>query len=113
VTQFLSPAVAPALVLPPVVTVGRDGLRLSAEARIAIRRRRGHHRPAVERARAPVRQPRDRSAVRGGGRSRRARAVLRAQTETLVACYGDLVAALRGRAGELHGALTTALAPAR
>jgi hypothetical protein len=27
---------------------------------------------------------------------------------TLVPCYSDLVAALRGRAGELHGALTAA-----
>jgi hypothetical protein len=42
--------------------------------------------------------------------SRRARAAPTGRKTVLVPCYSDLVAALRGRAGEFHGALTARFA---
>ena len=96
----------PRLTLPPVVTATPDGLRLSAEARVAI-----HDGAAVTigrlwggldfqlaaRAVDPVAVELGALALSGE----------RCPTR-LVPCYGDLVAAARGRAGELHGALTQA-----
>lgn len=110
------------LALPPVVTATPGGLRLSAEARVAI-----HDGASVTAGR-----------VWGGldfrfGRSSRAAiepvavdlgelelscergapaaaAGTAAAAITLVPCYGDLVAALRGRTSEFHGALTAGFA---
>ena len=109
VARFLTLRIAPPrLRLPPVVSATAAGLRLSAEAAIAIA---------------------DGGAVTTGrlwgGLDFRfaARAVDRVAVELgalelscertptrLVPCYGDLVTAIRGRAGELHGALTTTFA---
>jgi hypothetical protein len=125
VTALLSLRIAPpVLTLPPVVTAVPGGLRLSAEAALAIRdgtttadgRLWGGldfrlapsaiepiavdlgdlelscQRPAPP---APATAPApDRAAAPAADR------------RILMPCYSDLVAALRGRAGELHGALT-------
>jgi len=109
VTRFLSVRLAPpTLALPPVVTATPTGLRLTAEARIAIRdaatTTTGRVWGGLDftfAARAV-----DRVAVDLG-----ALELSCERTPTrLVPCYGDLVAALRGRAGELHGTLTTTFA---
>ncbi|HEU4729814.1 MAG TPA: hypothetical protein VFT22_18085 [Kofleriaceae bacterium] len=104
-TLRLSP---PRLTLPPVVTTSPGGLRLSAEARVAIHdgaaTTTGRVWGSVEfrfatRAVEPV-------AVDLGALElscERSRA-------TLVPCYGDVVAALRDRAAEFHGALTQTFA---
>jgi hypothetical protein len=107
VTEFLTLRLSPLqLTLPPVVTVSHGDLRLSAEARVAIR-----DGTTVTTGR-----------VWGGLDFRfAARAIAPAGVElgdlalscertptTLVPCYGDLVAAVRGRSHELHGALTDA-----
>jgi len=109
VTRLLSLRLSPLrLTLPPVVTASAGGLRLLAEARVAIRDG------------ASVTTGR----VWGGLDFRfAARAVdpvavdlgeLELSCErtatTLVPCYGDLVAAVRGRAGDFHGVLTTTFA---
>lgn len=104
-TLRLSP---PRLTLPPVVTAAHGALRLSAEARVAI-----HDGATVTTGR-----------VWGGLDFRfAARAVDRVAVDlgelelscertatTLVPCYSDLVAAVRARSGEFHGALTEAFA---
>ena len=104
-TVRLSP---PRLTLPPVVTVAHGGLRLSAEARVAIR-----DGTTVTTGR-----------VWGGLDFRfAARAVDRVAVDlgelelscertatALVPCYSDLVAAVRVRSSEFHGALTEAFA---
>jgi len=107
------------LALPPVVTVAGTGLRLAADARVALHdgatlttgrvwagldfRFAGSATPlsvalgelelACERAAADGLAP-------TGPRAAPDRPV------TLVPCYGDLVAAMRGRAAEFHAALT-------
>ena len=109
VTEWLSLRLAPLhLTLPPVVTAAHGGLRLSAEARVAIRdgasvttgrvwggldfRFAAH---AVDHVTVDVGEL----------------ALSCERTATmLVPCYGDLVAAVRGRSGEFHGALTKAFA---
>jgi hypothetical protein len=139
VTALLSLRLSPPqLTLPPVVTVAPGGLRLSAEARVAIRdgaslttgrvwggldfqfSPSSVERVAVdlgalelscERAAATDR----RSAIAGGGdrdgSAGGAGGVPRGIDRiTLVPCYGDLVAALRGRTAEFHGALTASFA---
>ena len=109
VAQLLSLRIAPPrLRLPPVVSATAAGLRLSAEAQIAIR-----DGDAVTAGRVWggldfqfAARAVDRVAVELG-----ALELSCERTATrLVPCYGDLVAAIRGRAGELHGALTTAFA---
>jgi len=109
VTELLTVRLSPlSLALPPVVSVAGVGLRLSAEARVAIR-----DGDTVTTGR-----------VWGGLEFRFAtHTVSRVAVElgalelscertatTLVPCYGDLVAALRGRASDFQGALTTAFA---
>ena len=103
--------------LPPVVTAAPDGLRLSAEARLELRdgpsRAAGRlwgglafrfSRHAVE----PVAVDLDELELTcERGPASPATAAPDRAMRTLVPCYADLVAALRGRAGELHGALTT------
>src|SRR5262249_30717771 len=94
------------------VTAAPDGLRLSAEARLAIRDGANASNARLwggldfrfaPHAVAPV-------AVDLGelelSCERAATPSATTDAVTLVPCYGDLVAALRGRAGELHGALT-------
>jgi len=108
VTRFLSLRLSPLqLTLPPVVTAVPGGLRLSAEARVAI-----HDGPSVTTGR-----------LWGGLDFQFARTVDRVAVDlgeleltcertgtTLVPCYSELVAALRGRAQEFHGALTSTFA---
>jgi hypothetical protein len=109
VATFLSLRLSPPhLTLPPVVTAAHDGLSLSAEARVAI-----HDGTSLTTGR-----------VWGGLDFRFAShavdhvAVDLGELElscertatTLVPCYSDLVAAVRGRSGEFHGALTEAFA---
>jgi hypothetical protein len=98
----------PTLTLPPVVTAAPGGLRLLAEAQVAI-----HDGASVAAGRLwggldfrfapsavePV-------AVDLGELELSCERAASGDTRTLVPCYGDLVAAVRGRAGELHGALT-------
>jgi hypothetical protein len=108
VATFLSLRVEPPrLTLPPVVTATPDGLRLSAEARLAIHdgatRTTGRVWGGLDfrfapRAVEPVAVDLDALAL-----SCEAGALLKP-------CYGDLVAAVRGRTGELHGALTRTFA---
>ncbi|HEX4420300.1 MAG TPA: hypothetical protein VH165_20430 [Kofleriaceae bacterium] len=105
VTQFLSLRLAaPRLRLPPVITAAAGALRMSAEARIAI-----HDGGATTTGRVwgglafrfaphavePIAVDLDELAL----------SCERAPT-TLVPCYDDLVAAMRGRATEFHGVLT-------
>ncbi|HEY0193466.1 MAG TPA: hypothetical protein VGC42_20255 [Kofleriaceae bacterium] len=109
VTSLLSLRLAPpTLRLPPVLSVAGAGLRLSAEAAVAI-----HDGQATTHGR-----------VWGGLGFRFApRGVVPVTVEldelaltcersptVLAACYGDLVAAIRGRSDELHGALTRTFA---
>jgi hypothetical protein len=126
VTELLSIRLSPlALTLPPVVTAAPRGLRLSAEARLAIHdgstATDGRLWGGIDfrfAPRAPERQSRE---VQDDRRERAAlepiavdlgelelscERAAAAPSVTLVPCYSDLVAALRGRAGELHGALT-------
>lgn len=100
------------LTLPPVVTPQPDGLRLSAEARVPIR-------DGASLATGRVWGGLDfRFSARGVDRVAADVAVDLGALElscertatTLVPCYSDLVAALRGRAGEFHGALTETFA---
>jgi hypothetical protein len=109
VAAFLSLRIAPPrLTLPPVVTATAAGLRLSAEATVAIT-----DAGTVTTGRIwgglDVRfSPRavERVAVDLG-----ALELSCERTPTrLVPCYGDLVSAIRDRGGELHGALTTTFA---
>ncbi|HET7501880.1 MAG TPA: hypothetical protein VFK02_12775 [Kofleriaceae bacterium] len=105
VTELLTLRLAPPrLTLPPVVTASPGGLRLSAEARVAI-----HDGAATTTGR-----------VWGSLEFRFAAHAIEPigvdlgalelscerSATTLVPCYGDLVAALRGRAAEFHGVLT-------
>lgn len=108
VTQLLSLRIEPPrLTLPPVVTPSATGLHLAAEAKLAIHD--GNQRADgrvwggldfrfAARSVDPVAVELD------------ALALTCERGATLVPCYGDLVAALRGRTAELHGALTETFA---
>jgi hypothetical protein len=105
VTEFLTLRLSPLqLTLPPVVTVSHGDLRLSAEARVAIRDGTtlttgrvwgGLDFRLAARSVEPI-------AVDLG---ELALSCERTAT-TLVPCYSDLVAAVRGHSREFHGALT-------
>ena len=107
VARFLSLRLAPLhLTLPPVVTATPGGLRLSAEARVAI-----HDGTTVTTGR--VWGGLDVAfAARGLDHAEVGLGALELSCErsatTLVPCYGDLVAAVEGRSAEFHGALTEA-----
>ena len=108
VTQFLSLRISPLrLALPPVLVPSPLGLRLSAEARVAIA-----DGPAVTTGR--VWGGLDFRFTRNAGEVDVDLGVLElsceAQATRLVPCYADLVAAIRGRSAEFHGALTAAFA---
>lgn len=112
VTELLTVRLSPpTLALPPVVSVGPDGLELSAEARIAIRdgatRTTGRLWGGLA-FRFARQSPDEVAAV--AVELRALELSCERTATTLVPCYGDLVAAIRGRAGELHGALTSAFA---
>lgn len=115
----------PRLTLPPVVTAAPDGLRLSAEAAIDLRDSgvviRGRlwggldFRFAAAAPRSVASGPGVTAATVDVGAlelscvssdTGSARTPAGDPIVSLVPCYSDLVAALRGRAGELHGALT-------
>ncbi|TMQ05459.1 MAG: hypothetical protein E6J90_48920 [Deltaproteobacteria bacterium] len=128
----------PQLTLPPVVGAAPGGLRLSAEARVAIRdgatttmgRLWGgldfRFSPASVDPAGEVPRPAgravgvptpldlaaqvDRVAVDLGALELSCERGAAAAAMTLVPCYSDLVAALRGRTAELHGALTASFA---
>lgn len=108
VTEFLSLRLSPLhLTLPPVVTATRGGLRLSAEAHVAIR-------DGASLTTGRVWGELD----FGFGNAIDHVAIDLGELElscertatTLVPCYGDLVDAVRGRSREFHGALTEAFA---
>lgn len=108
VTQFLSLRISPLrLALPPVLAPSPHGLRLSAEARVAVA-----DGPSLTTGR--VWGGLD---VRFGGALGSTEVDLgvlelscEAQPTRLVPCYADLVAAIRGRGSDFHGALTSAFA---
>jgi hypothetical protein len=102
VTQFLSVRISPpALALAPVVTPDRDRLRLAADARIAIVDG-DHH--TLGRVYGAL------DAAFPAGVDIGALELSCEKTPwTLVPCYGDLVAALRDRGADFHGALTEQL----
>jgi hypothetical protein len=112
VAQFLSVRISPPrLALPPVVARGEHGLRLASDARIAIR-------DADTTTTGRVFGALDFALAAGNGPSARAVDVDLGALElacersptTLVPCYADLVAALRDRGADFHGALTDAFA---
>jgi hypothetical protein len=120
VRQFLSLRLSPpTLRLPPVVSAVPGGLRLAAEARLAI------HDGATTTAGRAWGALTFQLAAASPSPSRSAPGAARSITEvavdlgelalscertptTLVPCYGDLVAAIRGRSREFHAALTQA-----
>jgi hypothetical protein len=107
VASYLSIRISPlSLALPPVISAGPGGsLRLSADARVTIRdggtATTGRVFGALDFTFAP---PTRAVAVELGALEL---ACERSKT-TLVPCYGDLVAAMRDRGDEFHGALTAA-----
>jgi hypothetical protein len=108
VTEFLSLRISPLrLALPPVLAPSLHGLRLSAEARVAIA-----DGPALATGR--VWGGLDFRFTRAAGEVDVDLGVLElsceAQPTRLVPCYADLVAAIRGRSADFHGALTSAFA---
>lgn len=124
VTEYLSIRLSPLrLALPPVIAPGPDGLRLAADARVSIGD--GAH-SAVGRVygaldlrfAAPATPTSSAAASPGlpapGLPTHVSIGALELSCErdplTLVPCYGDLVAALRDRGHEFHGALTEAFA---
>jgi hypothetical protein len=113
VTEYLSIRLSPlALALPPVISPGPPGtLRLAADARVAIDA--GATKPTIGRiygaldfAFAAARGTELPTSVDLGDLD------LSCERDpwTLVPCYGDLVAAVRDRGREFHGALTDAFA---
>lgn len=100
VIDFLSVRIsAPTLALAPVVTPAGNKLRLAADARIAIvdegQRTIGRVYGALD------------LAMPGGIDLGALELSCEKTGATLVPCYGDLVAALRDRGADFHGALTT------
>jgi len=100
VAEFLSVRIsAPTLALAPVVTPNGSKLRLAADARIAIvdegQRTTGRVYGALD------------LAMPTGVDLGALELSCEKTAATLVPCYGDLVAALRDRGADFHGALTT------
>ena len=100
VAQFLSVRIStPTLALAPVVVPDGARLRLAADARIAIvdegQRTTGRVYGALD------------LALPGGVDLGALELSCEKTAATLVPCYGDLVAALRDRGADFHGALTT------
>jgi len=104
VQQYLSIRISPVrLALPPVIAPARDGLRLSADTRVAI-----GDGAAVTTGRAWGGL--DFGFANGSldvGLGALELSCERGPTQ-LVPCYSDLVAVLRDRGADVHGALTTA-----
>jgi len=114
VTEYLSIRLSPLrLALPPVISPGSDGLRLAADARVPIddgaRSTVGRVYGALDfRFAAPASTPSmDLPTQVSIGALELS---CERDPSTLVPCYGDLVAALRERGHEFHGALTEAFA---
>ena len=106
VTEFLTVRLSPiTLALPPVVSETRDGLRLAADARVTIADGDAHTVGRIFGALAfRVEAPARAVAVDVAG----VELACEAPPNLLVPCYGDLVDAMRDRASDFHGALTTA-----
>jgi len=105
VTDFLSIRLSPVrLALPPVVRAGPSGLRLAADARVAIAD--GEAQPTVGRVYGELgfAFP-DGTLVPDVDLAGLELACERDAT-TLVPCYADLVTALRARGADFHGSLT-------
>jgi hypothetical protein len=101
VTEYLSVRISPArLALPPVVTPAGDKLHLAADARITIT---DGAKATVGRVFGALDLGFPYSVDVGG-----LELACEQSPTTLVPCYGDLVAALRDRGPEFHGALTDA-----
>ena len=110
VTEYLSIRISPLrLALPPVVTATASGLRLAAEARVAIadgaETTTGDLYGTVAFGFAS-----STDAPRLVGVDLGALELTCERGSALVPCYSDLVAALRDRGDEFHGALTSAFA---
>ncbi|MDB4960696.1 MAG: hypothetical protein JWP01_695 [Myxococcales bacterium] len=108
VTEFLSLRISPVrLALPPVLAPSPGGLRMSADARITIT-----DPPVSTTGRIwGGLEFRFGSTVDAVGVDLGALELSCERTPTLlVPCYADLVAGVRGRGGEFHGALTSAFA---
>ncbi len=108
VTELLSIRISPIhLALPPVIAATSSGLRLAADARLAIAG--GGEGSTTGRLWGGLDF---RFATSGIDAVAVDLAALELSCErgptTLIPCYADLVAALRGRGADLHGALTTA-----
>jgi hypothetical protein len=111
VAQLLSLRLTPPwLALPPVVSVGHGGLRLAAEARVGISDGATTTAGRVWGAVALRFAPRPAEPVSVALEELELSCERAGPPTTLVPCYGDLVAAMRGRKAELHGALTDAFA---
>jgi hypothetical protein len=113
VTEYLSIRISPLhLALPPVLSPGADAsLRLAADARVAIED--GSEKPTIGQVYGAL----DLRFARGPGTELPTLVDLgdldlscERDPWTLVPCYGDLVAALRDRGQEFHGALSEAFA---
>jgi hypothetical protein len=103
VTEFLSIRISPIrLALPPVIVPGPGGLRLAAEARVAIA-------DGSEITTGRVWSGVDFALPLAADLGALELSCERGPT-TLVPCYADLVDALRARRDELNGALTRAFA---
>lgn len=112
VTDYLAIRISPLrLALPPIISPSRDGsLRLAADARLAIddgaRRTNGRVFGALDFRFATADRPELPVSVELGALE----LACERSPKTLVPCYGDLVASLRSRGDEFHGALTDAFA---
>jgi hypothetical protein len=113
VTEYLSIRLSPLhLALPPVISPGDPGsLRLGADARVSISDGTtttvGRVYGALDLAFGPSTAASDLPTAVDLGALELS---CERDPSTLVPCYGDLVAALRDRGGEFHGALTDAFA---
>jgi len=108
VTELLSLRISPLrLALPPVLAPSAHGLRLSAEARVAIA-------DGETLTTGRIWGGLDFRFSRAAGEVDVDLGVLELSCEAnptrLVPCYSDLVAAIRGRSADFHGALTSAFA---
>ena len=107
VTEYLSVRLSPLrLALPPVIDADRGQLRLAADARVAIAE--DEHQVTIGRLFGALDFH---FAPSGLGVDLGALELACERTSTtLVPCYADLVAALRDRGADFHGALTDAFA---